>query len=73
MAGFNPRWIVGKTVAKVEMNSFEAAPDVNRRLAHDPRVTFTDGSSIRFVTQETEVGEYGVEIVYRPARQQRTA
>jgi hypothetical protein len=67
----NPRWLVGKTIARVEMNPFEAH-DPNqircgsgRRVAHDPRIYFTDGTSISFVTEETEIGEYGTDIVYR--------
>lgn len=64
MTGFNAKWIVGKTVAKVEMRPFLARPDVSREMAHDPRITFTDGSAITFTTEETETGEYGVSIDY---------
>lgn len=67
MAGFNPRWIIGKTVATVDMCPFPAGPTAAQRFAHDPIITFTDGSSIRFVTEETE-NEYGTDIVYVKAR-----
>lgn len=65
MQNFNPKWIVGKSVARVEMNPFD---DGQGRKAHDPRIWFTDGSSIAFTTEETEVGEYGTNISYSPAR-----
>lgn len=60
---FNPRWIIGKTVAAVEMRPFDA-DDHTRRKAHDPKIIFTDGSSITFNTEETERGEYGVDVLY---------
>jgi hypothetical protein len=64
---FNPRWIADKTVARVEMNPFPAGKCRNF-TAHDPRIYFTDGSSIAFVTEETEGSEYGTAIVYSKAR-----
>lgn len=69
MAGFQARWITGKTVARVEMNPFPADDGTGCRLgmAFAPRIYFTDGSSIAFGTQETEVGEYGTDIGYRKA------
>lgn len=71
MSGLNPKWIVGKTIASVDMCPFLARPDSSRELAHDPIVTFTDGSRITFSTQETEVGVYGTSIDYRPASRAR--
>lgn len=61
---FQARWIVGKTVAKVEMNPTD---DGRGHKAHNPVITFTDGSKITFVTQETERGEYGTAVVYHNA------
>ena len=61
---FSPRWIIGKTVARVEMNPFERGLHQARGVAHNPRIVFTDGSSITFSTEETEVGEYGTAIEY---------
>jgi hypothetical protein len=63
MSGFNRKWVIGKTIAAVEMNAFD---DGKRGKAFDPLFIFTDGSSMRVVTQETETGEYGVEPVYYP-------
>lgn len=65
MPNLNPRWIIGKTVALVALNPFD---DGKGGTAHDPRIIFTDGSSIAFTTEETEVGEYGTSIVYRRPR-----
>lgn len=67
---FNPHWIVGKTVARVEMNQFPSELHRGQRpdhVAHNPRIYFADGSSIAFMTQETETGEYGTNIIYSPA------
>lgn len=69
-ARFNPRWIIGKTIASVEMRPFDATgPDetIRRERAHNPLITFTDGSSIAFQTEET-CDEYGTDIVYIPKR-----
>lgn len=60
----NPRWLVGKVIAKVEMGPFDGWPDDDHKVCHSPIITFTDGSSIRFVTEETDLGEYGTDIVY---------
>jgi hypothetical protein len=63
---FNPKWIEGKTVASCRTNPED---DGKGGTFHRPAITFTDGSSIRFVTEETEVGDYGTEIVYhRPPK-----
>ena len=67
---FNPRWVVGKTVASVDMRPGD---DGRGGTAHDPVITFTDGSRIRFVTEETETGEYGVDIAYhKPPTRKKT-
>ncbi len=66
MSGFNPRWIIGKTVASVDMRP---GPDGRGGTYHTPTIYFTDGSLVWFTTQETEVGEYGTQITYyRPKR-----
>lgn len=59
----NPRWVVGKTVASLDM---QPCPDGRGGTYHTPVITFTDGSSIKFSTEETEVGVYGTDISYRP-------
>jgi hypothetical protein len=48
----NPRWVVGKTVARVDPNSFD---DGRARTAHGPVIHFTDGSSISFSTEGTSI------------------
>ena len=62
---FDPRWIVGKTVARVEMHPVS---DGRGGTSHNPVITFTDGSFIRFETEETEDLLYGTMIVYRKAQ-----
>ena len=62
----NPRWLVGKTVQTVDM---QPAPDGRGGTYHQPIITFTDGSSIRFFPEETEVGNIGVDIHYYPRKQ----
>lgn len=62
--GFQPRWIEGKTVERVEMNPFR---DGRGSTAHDPRIVFTDGSSVTFLAEETDVAQYGTDICYHPA------
>lgn len=59
---FNPKWIVGKTVARVEMNTFNAGG--GRGVAHDPTIVFTDGSRIAFVADELEDDGYGIRVIY---------
>lgn len=66
----NPRWLVGKVIAKVEMNPFD---DGRGLIAHNPVITFTDGSAIAFTTEETEIGEYGTAISYRRKNRALTA
>jgi hypothetical protein len=60
---FDPKWIVGKTIARVEMNPFDAGG--GRGTAHDPAIYFTDGTRITFMAQELEEDGYGVAIIYR--------
>lgn len=58
------RRLRGKTVARALLRPFD---DGRGGRAYDPIVSFTDGSALRFVVQETEGGEYGVQLVYMPA------
>ncbi len=64
MSGFNPKWIVGKTVARVDMNPFS---DGKGSTTFRPYIMFTDGSRVWFSTDETEVGEYGISVGYSSA------
>lgn len=50
----------GKRISRVTMNAF-ASDD---GPATDPVVWFTDGTCLRFVVQETNGGEYGIDLVY---------
>lgn len=68
MAGFNPKWIVGKTVASVDMQTQEHLECGRIGVFHEPIIYFADGSSIAFSTEETEIGVYGTDIIYCPAR-----
>lgn len=71
MRGFNPRWIVGKTIDRVEMNHFPSGRGLTgRAITYDPSIYFTDGSAICFLTDETEGNEYGVRIIYTKASPQ---
>jgi hypothetical protein len=68
VSGFNPKWIVGKTIKSIDMRPFDSGGHAYKReKAFDPIITFDDGSSITFSTQETEVGEYGTDITYYKA------
>lgn len=67
---FNPNWLKGKTIERVEMNPFSARELVDE-TAHRPVVFFTDGSYIWFSAEETDLGEYGVDISYSPPQRKR--
>jgi hypothetical protein len=59
----------GKTIARVALYPFDPmrhgkADD----YATSPVITFTDGTSLRFVVEETEGSEYGVALVLRDKR-----
>lgn len=62
----NPKWLVGKTIASVDMRPFEKSDQASKNdVAHNPIIRFTDGSAIYFVTEETGGSEYGTAICYR--------
>ncbi len=63
-----PRWLVGKTIARVEMN---ATPNGRGGTCHAPRITFTDGSAITFNPEPVENSEGGVGISYWPSTETR--
>jgi hypothetical protein len=60
---FNPKWIIGKTVERVEMNPFGMSHDLKEPI-HDPRIYFTDGSMIGFGCEEADEGDPGTGIFY---------
>jgi hypothetical protein len=63
--------LLGRRIEHVILNEFDSGR-VDVPVAHDPTIILDNGASIRFVVQETEVGEYGIEIVYVPNRKRGT-
>lgn len=66
----NPKWIVGRTIVRVDLNAARV-PDGAKgtRMLHNPVIHLDNGASIVFMTEEDpEGGDYGVAIIYRPAR-----
>ena len=51
------RQLVGRKIIAFDPGTFD---DGRGRVAHNPSITLDDGSNLYFVTEETEVGEYGV-------------
>jgi hypothetical protein len=66
MAGFNPKWIIGRTITAVDMRPFRKLED--NRIAHDPVFTLDNGARIFFVTEETGGSEYGTSVCYTPPK-----
>ena len=62
--------LVGKTIARIELNPFERG-DPEGTICTQPVITFTDGSRITLMTEETEVGEYGTALLYVSGRRKR--
>ncbi len=48
--------LIGRTIIAVQMRPFR---DGRGGTAHAPLVTLDDGRKVWFVTEETEIGEYG--------------
>jgi len=72
MSGFNPKWIIGKTVVSVDMRPFDKGDEFpDHQKAYDPLIYFSDGSYITFTTDETGTGEYGLHINYHKANRNR--
>lgn len=66
---FNPKWIIGKIVASVDMQKIEHGSS-GGGPSYDPIIHFTDGSKIWFTTIEgcDPGNEYGIDIGYTKAR-----
>ncbi len=60
--------LVGKTIARVELNPFDAERDERDSPATDPVIVFTDGTCLRFQVEETDAADYGVALIY-PAQE----
>ena len=63
MSHFHPKWVVGRRITQVDMNAFD---DGRGGTAHAPVVYLDNGARMTFVTEETETGEYGTDILYYP-------
>lgn len=63
----------GKVVAGVRLRRFPAWAGRNEsrkgQYATDPEIVFKDGTVLRFVTQETDIGEYGTALCIRAPEQ----
>lgn len=65
----NPRWLLGRTIIAVDMRPFDSAANGAGKgpIAHDPEIALDNGARLRFQAEETDLGTYGVQIVYIPA------
>jgi hypothetical protein len=57
------RYLVGRTIAAVELHPFETGRYRAQGTSFAPVITLDDGTELRFLVQETEGSEYGVEII----------
>lgn len=64
MSGFNPRWIIGRTIVGVELHTFNGR-EAGYEAAHRPEITLDNGAKLFFLGEETDYGEYGVTLIYR--------
>jgi hypothetical protein len=74
MSVFNPNWIKGKKVDRIEMNAFWAlfgVPNDRNYKVYSPTIYFTDGSHLSFIGAETETCETGVDVVYQKAQKKQ--
>lgn len=53
----------GRTIVKAEPRAFLDAASGRGRWCHDWRLTLDDGTTVIFVTEETETGEYGTDLI----------
>lgn len=58
--------LIGRTITDVDFRPFAAGDggenSRNMGKAHNPRITLDNGRAMYFVTEETEVGEYGTQV-----------
>lgn len=59
------RDVVGRKIVDVEWNWFETGR--GSKKSTDPTIILDNGSRVHFVVIETEVGEYGIEMVVHKA------
>lgn len=55
----------GRRITKIKVNPFSTG---RGSTAHKPQIYLDDGSSLRFMVIETDVGEYGIEVNIIPPR-----
>lgn len=51
------RELIGRTIVDFRLNPFR---DGRGGTAHNPEIVLDDGSVLRFVTEETDVDDYGI-------------
>lgn len=61
--GFNPKWILGRTIVAVEMNP-RLGRNGGTQMAHDPVIRLDNGATLQFHVEETDDLMYGVDILY---------
>lgn len=57
------RFLAGKTIERVDVRPFPT-DRMPGEMSSDPVIWFEDGSRIAFVVDETEIGEYGISVLY---------
>ena len=66
MTMVSARRLVGRTIVAFYPCPF---PDGRGGVAHEPTIWLDDGSRLYFITEETDVGDYGTYIGKTPAQQ----
>lgn len=66
------RDLIGRRIVEVHFNRFASRPEVSGEVdACDPRIVLDNGRTLFFVTNETEIGEYGTTICINERRTTR--
>lgn len=68
--------LAGKRIARVNLHPFDPNCEGSHAIREhctDPVIVFDDGSSLEFRVQETEIGEYGIALVYHPSPRAKKA
>ena len=56
------RRLRGKTIKRIDLNAFRDGQIGSNDWTADPRIVFTDGSTLTLQVHETDVGEYGIDL-----------
>lgn len=63
---FNPKWVRGRTIVDVIMNTTTIREGALSMQMHNPCFVLDNGAEIVFMAEEDpEGGEYGVQPIYR--------